>query len=143
MNILLADDDGVDRMFFSQILNEITTEANLETVSNGEELMTHLRDVVQMPDVLFLDLNMPLKNGQECLQELKQNERTKLLPVIIYSTSLHEDIANQLYDLGAHHYIRKSSLEELKRSLEYVLASFLKFKDTQPARNEFVLSTGQ
>jgi CheY-like chemotaxis protein len=140
MNILLADDDSDDRMFFSQVLDEIPNKSHLETVNNGEELMTFLLNAEQLPDVLFLDLNMPLKNGHECLQEIKQHDKTKLLPVIIYSTSLHEDIANQLYDLGAHYYIRKSSLEELKKTLEYVFVLFPEIKDRQPPRSEFILS---
>ena len=87
-NILLADDDYDDRLFFAKALNEIAIDTQLKTVNNGEELMDYLTENCEhIPDILFLDLSMPRKTGFECLIEIKENEKMKSLPVVMFSTS--------------------------------------------------------
>lgn len=140
LNILLADDDKDDRFFFAMTLSEMPVATNLETVPDGEKLMEYLSKAKELPDVLFLDLNMPLKNGTECLTEIKNNKKLMQLPVIIYSTSLHENVADQLYEIGAHFYIRKSDLAELKKVLQYVLNLITEKKFIRPPRDKFILS---
>src|SRR4051812_36606831 len=105
LNILLADDDLGDCMLFKEALTQINLLTNLTIVNDGEELMHWLsenRD--HLPNVLFLDLNMPRKSGQECLAEMKQDKRLKQIPVIICSTSYLERMANELYKQGACFY---------------------------------------
>lgn len=79
--------------------------------------MQHLQTVTaNLPNALFLDLNMPRKNGSECLTEIKNHQTFKNLPVIIFSTSFDTAKANQLYNSGAHYYICKPpGFEELKK----------------------------
>src|SRR4051812_32115664 len=118
LHILLADDDKDDRFFFGKALQAIPILTDLVTVEDGKKLMEHLlKNPKRLPDVLFLDLNMPRKNGSECLAEIKDSPKIKQLPVIIYSTSLHEDVADLLYEKGAHYYIRKTDLTELEKIL--------------------------
>jgi CheY-like chemotaxis protein len=113
----------------------------LTTVDNGERLITHLsRNSTELPDVLFLDLNMPRKNGAECLREIKQNKKLQDLPVIIYSTYLHNTVADQLYKNGAHYYIRKGDLPELRSVLKKVLTMMQENKFERPPRSKFVLN---
>ncbi len=102
--------------------------------------MERLVNSDRLPEVLFLDLNMPRKNGTECLTEIKLNEKLKHLPVIIYSTSLHEEIADQLYKTGAHYYIQKTDLAELEKYLLHVLTIMLKNKFTRPSRKDFIIN---
>src|SRR4051812_20527820 len=98
INVLLADDDQDDRHFFDLALKDISTPTMLTTAEDGEKLLAYLEnDTDPLPDVLFLDLNMPRKNGAECLLHLQLNPKLNQLPVIIYSTSLHENIADLLY----------------------------------------------
>ena len=106
--IILADDDLDDCMFFEEALNEFPLSIHLSIIHNGEKLMQHLLNKSEiLPDLLFLDLNMPRKNGFECLAEIKQNEKLKHLPVIIISTSMVKDVVNLLYKNGALYFIRK------------------------------------
>jgi len=143
-HILLADDDADDRFFFKKALEELTAAVHLSTVANGEELMHFLsKNIGQLPDLLFLDLNMPRKNGSECLAEIKQNKKLQDLPVIIYSTSLNEDVADILYANGAHYYVRKTGIAELKKTLEWVLMLMLEKKFARPPRNKFILAPVQ
>ncbi len=102
LQLLLADDDDDDCFLFEEALSEIPVTTQLTTVHNGEQLMQLLTKTTDtLPHLLFLDLNMPRKNGFQCLNEIKQNEKLKNLPVIIFSTSCQDDVAEQLYKEGA------------------------------------------
>lgn len=141
INILLADDDKDDRFFFDKALKVLTIPTQLSTVEDGELLMHYLfENVENLPDVLFLDLNMPRKKGSECLLEIKQNPSLKEIPVIIYSTSVHEDVADLLYKNGAHYYVQKTDLDELEKTLQYVLTMIIEKKFIRPEREDFILN---
>ncbi|HEX8059572.1 MAG TPA: response regulator [Cyclobacteriaceae bacterium] len=137
-HILLADDDDDDRLLFTDVLKEYSIESNLRFAHNGEHLMTLLRSE-ELPDVLFLDLNMPLKNGMECLEEIRRDEKLRALPVVIFSTSSHPGTINQMYDIGAHLYVRKpNDFTTLRKAIQEVLK-----KDwgraMRPRKEDFVL----
>jgi CheY-like chemotaxis protein len=141
LQILLADDDADDRYFFEKALNEIALPTMLSTVENGELLISRLMHGDEpFPDVLFLDLNMPKKNGAECLTLIKGTKKLEKLPVIIYSTSLHTDVADLLYNAGAHYYIKKAELHDLKKILLKVLPVFREEVLNRPPRSEFIIS---
>ena len=141
INILLADDDKDDRYFFERVLKKLLIHTHLETVDNGESLMIWLTENAEkLPDVLFLDLNMPRKGGRECLSEIKENEKLKQLPVIIYSTHMHENEADILYKKGAHYYIRKTHIEELAKILQNMLTLLVKTKFARPSEDKFVFT---
>jgi len=75
-----------------------------------------------LPHILFLDINMPRKNGFECLEEIKQNEKLKALPVVMFSTSKEQDIINILFKQGSDIYVRKPcSLSELIQIIHHTL----------------------
>ena len=134
INILLADDDLDDRIFFEKALSELTIATTLSMVNNGEELMEYLMEHTDLlPDVLFLDLSMPRKTGFECLSEIKENEKMKKLPVIMFTTSftrgfdLEENLRGTLLGMGAQNYIRKpAGFEELKQVIQQALNSIKK-----------------
>jgi CheY-like chemotaxis protein len=114
IQILLADDDKDDCFLFREALSELPIATTLETVHDGEELITYLeKHKSSLPHVLFLDLNMPRKNGFECLTEIKHSDELKDLPVVMFSTSyprdMHyeQDMIKVLYNIGAQDYIRK------------------------------------
>ena len=110
LNILLADDDIDDCHFFKEALDSLPQTTTLTTVHNGDDLMNYLlQNRERLPHVLFLDINMPRKNGFECLSEIKKNEALKDLPVVMYSTSGSKDKINILFISGADVYIRKPS----------------------------------
>ena len=141
LNILLADDDRDDRLFFDLALKELKFPTNLVTIEDGEKLMDYLvKNTEKLPDVLFLDLNMHKKNGSECLSEIKSNPKLNRLPVIIYSTSVHEDVADLLYKNGAHYYLPKRDFEELIKILNLALSLMVEKKFARPARDGFILN---
>ena len=141
-HLLLADDDMDDCLLFREALEELPLVATLITVNNGVELMQMLfKKIGQLPDVLFLDLNMPRKNGFECLSEIKENEKLRLLPVVIFSTSFESEAVNLLYQKGAQYYIRKpGEFSKLKKVIAHVLNLISITNKEQPTKDNFVLN---
>ena len=100
-NLLLADDDTDDCMFFREALDEPPVRVNLTTVNDGVELIRCLNCSLELlPDLIFLNLNMPRKTGLECLMEIKENRLLNQLPAVIFSTSMDLEIVNVLYAGG-------------------------------------------
>ncbi len=139
--IFLADDDCEDREFFAEALKEIDPSARLVTSRNGAELMELLqKDTTPKPDIIFLDLNMPLKDGFECLHEIKSNETLKDAIVVIFTTSGFKEDIDITYDKGA-------SLFVIKPNDYYILIDTIRKVFTvcsengfsQPAKPEFAL----
>ena len=149
MNILLADDDADDRLFFKEALEELSLSTNLTTVPDGEHLMHLLtNDTNELPHVLFLDLNMPRKNGFECLSEIKQSKKLNPLPIVVFSTSFEQEVVNLLYKNGAQYFIRKpSEFSQFKKIILQALTLVAKdlptnksMSSVQPARENFVIT---
>ena len=128
-HILLAEDDKDDRDLFERAVKELALSVNLSIVKDGEELMNYLsKNSEQLPDFLFLDLNMPRKNGFECLVEISENEKLKDLSIIILSTSFPQDknyelgLISQLFKLRARLFIRKpNDFTKLKQAILHAL----------------------
>ena len=123
IHIILADDDEDDRMFFTDAFEELKISTKVQTCNDGVELMEYLnKEDSILPNVLFLDLNMPMKNGIECLYEIKANKRFDDIVIAIYSTSSSEEHIEETFICGANIYIKKpSDFNELKRVLSYVV----------------------
>ena len=141
LNILLADDDLDDCLFFKEALEGMPVNTHLTAVHDGEQLMQLLaNEKIKLPDILFLDLNMPRKNGFECLTEIKQNNKLNQFPVIIFSTSFEQEVVNLLYDNGAHYFIRKPSEFVLfKKIILYTITLVMTDNISKPAKEKFVI----
>jgi CheY-like chemotaxis protein len=140
--LLLADDDVDDRILFKQALEDLDLSSNLITVNNGVELMELLTDDTgNLPDILFLDLNMPRKTGNECLAEIKGNKELMHLPVVVFSTSFDHRVVNRLYETGAHYYMRKpNEFSKLKQVIYNALSLVSTTYKDQPPKENFVLN---
>jgi len=123
LNIVLADDDEDDRMLFSEAIEEISIRTKLSLFNHGQELMDYLNlPNVLLPSLIFLDLNMPVKNGLQCLKEIRENARLKDLCVAIYSTSSSEKDIEETFLNGANIYVNKpDNFCKLREVVEKVL----------------------
>ncbi len=124
MNIILTDDDEDDRMLFSEALEEIAIQTKLSLFKHGQELLDYLiQPHIVLPNLIFLDLNMPIKNGLQCLSEIRSNPKLKDVRVAIYSTSSSDkDIKDSFFN-GANMYINKPNcFNKLKETVEKVLS---------------------
>jgi CheY-like chemotaxis protein len=128
IRLLLADDDAVDRELFSEALKSTRVKYKLDEVPGGEEVFTHLNAAIDKPDLIVLDLNMPVKDGRETLKELKSNKNFKCIPVVILSTSnSHFDVLFS-YDNGASLFLTKPhSFHDLVEMLDLLLSLSSKY----------------
>ena len=139
-NIILVDDDSDDRELFTEALSFIHPLAEIQTKRDGEELMEYLSNISRIPDVIFLDLNMPRKNGKACLQEIRANKQFENTPIVIYTTSLNPIDIQETFSQGASFFLKKpNSFEELKHILHNLLYSQLTNASGR-SRAQFVVS---
>jgi CheY-like chemotaxis protein len=132
--LLLADDDADDCMIFQEALLEVSKHSRLETAKDGFHLMQILEATVPLkPDLIFLDLNMPRKNGFECLGEIRHTEKFKDIPIVIFSTSDGSEAVKMTYEMGASIYVQKPySFKSLTRAILKVLSLDMKAGSKQP-----------
>ncbi|OXG04392.1 response regulator receiver domain-containing protein [Flavobacterium araucananum] len=124
IRILLTDDDEDDREFFAEAVEDLHLNHPVEFCRNGVELLDRLNDKkFEIPDIIFLDLNMPILSGFETLQQIREDSRFKDIPMIaIYSTSATIDGITNTFGLGANAYIVKPvAFGDLKKLLKKVI----------------------
>lgn len=128
--IFLADDDEADRLLFKEILQELKIKTTVVTFNNGLELMKSLEEEdTYLPHLLFLDVNMPLKSGLQCLKEIRSNEKLKDISIAIYSTSNNPSDIKETFLNGANIYINKpSDFNTLKKVLEKALLATFQYQ---------------
>lgn len=105
--LLLIDDDEDDRSFFLEALSSIDPEISCTTAENGQDALDKLLSENPRPEVIFLDLNMPLMNGRQFLEEVRKNKQIPNIPVVILSTSSDVETKRQTSRLGAKYFITK------------------------------------
>ncbi|MGN6400975.1 MAG: response regulator [Flavisolibacter sp.] len=121
---LIADDDIDDREMFCEALEAVAPGSECFSVPNGRRAMMALTEgEIGLPDIIFLDVNMPLMNGWQCLSQLKATEAYQHIPAIMYSTSSHPEDVERAQHLGALCFFTKpSDFNELKKCLALVVA---------------------
>jgi CheY-like chemotaxis protein len=115
VTILMADDDGDDRLMTQEAFSDAHLRNDLRFVEDGAELMEYLRHqgrysdpaAAPRPGLILLDLNMPKKDGREALAEIKADPNLKRIRIIVLTTSKEEEDIYRSYDLGAASYIQK------------------------------------
>lgn len=139
--IILADDDKDDRLFFTDAFSELKINTKVDTFNDGVELMNYLnKEDALLPNVLFLDLNMPKKTGLECLNEIKANSKMSEISVVIYSTSASEEDIEKTFVLGANIYIKKpNSFKKLKQVLSEVVSINWQYHTNGLNKDNFLL----
>jgi len=131
LEILLAEDDEIEQQFFRTALR-FSTDHNLSCVHNGKKLLSFLeKKRSKKPDVIFLDLNMPVMNGIEVLAELKKNDKYREIPVFIYASPTSPEVVSDCFKSGASLFITKSADFEnvivLVQSLCNLFNKYVKF----------------
>jgi CheY-like chemotaxis protein len=122
LTIFYTDDDPEDLEFFCEIVSGISSNWQVVTQSNGEQLLYALDNPPPNPYMVFLDINMPGMTGFDVLKELRRKKEHRELPVVMFSTSKDVATIEKSRLLGATYYMPKSSMfEQLKKSIEHVL----------------------
>ncbi len=143
IKVLLADDDEDDRNFFRDALEELKMDTRVTFKNDGRQLMQHLEEPgSELPHIIFLDLNMPLKSGLQCLKEIRENPRLRQLTVAIYSTSASEENIEETFVKGANVYIRKpNDFATLKKVLHDVIMMSWQYQTSGLNKENFLFST--
>lgn len=131
ISLLLVDDDADDRELFVNAVKEVNPNIHCFTANDGQQALDLLKTLPTLPDLIFLDLRMPRINGRKFLTEIKQQEKLKNVPVVIYSTSREVDEAKDLKKLGAVHFVSKPSNPE---EIFYLVASVLEEQLNNPEK---------
>lgn len=141
INITLADDDTDDILFFTDAFDSLKINTKVSVFKDGVELMDYLnKPEAIMPDVLFLDLNMPKKSGMDCLIEIKANPKMLGIAIAIYSTSASEEDIEKTFVLGANIYIKKpGDFQKLKTVLKKVVSINWQYHTNNLNKDNFLL----
>ena len=118
--IVLAEDDFDDLLLFKMALEEVSWDIELEIAENGAKLLHFLEEIL-VPELIVLDLNMPLKSGKERLTEIRLQKRYNKVPIIMLSISYHDNDICYCLTHSANKYLTKSpSFLELKQTIESI-----------------------
>ena len=122
MVVLYAEDDPEDIEVFCEAIRAIDSKIVCQTVTDGINLFAFLENTIVLPDLIFLDMNMPLMNGRDCLIRLKNSKDYQSIPVVMYTTSTRAVDRDELKRLGASDYfIKPSTFSEIYELLRDVL----------------------
>ncbi|RZJ70308.1 response regulator [Flavobacterium sp.] len=133
--IFYADDDQDDLEIFRELSEEL--EVELATFTDGISLIERLKNPPPQPSLIFLDINMPGYNGLQILEMIRANGDWEKVPVIMFTTSVGEEVIKRSLFLGATYYLPKNpDYEGLKKSIQYVIGH--EWKDFLPEEKTFV-----
>ena len=138
MHILMAYDDKDDFYIFQRAVQKACESLKISYAANWLELLRFI--VKTLPDVLFIDLNMPVKNGIECLQLLREDRKFDKIPIIMYSTSVSKNDIDKAYSNGANYFIVKpNTIEDIADMIKKICSMGKDALQTIPPREEFVI----
>lgn len=134
--IILADDDRDDHDFFKTALQEIDPTKKLHVVTDGVQLLDLLAHYV--PDLIFLDLDMPCKNGLECLREIRNNSTLYNLPVVVFSSTSRPANITTAYEMGGNlFFIKPSNFHDLVAAVRSILS--MDWSDPNAVKEKYLI----
>lgn len=137
LDILLAEDDLDDVAIFQSALNDTGISYQFRHAADGEVLFVLLKD--NIPHILFLDIQMPCKDGIACILEIRRDRRYDALPVIMYTSHYRDEYVNDSYRAGANMFVRKrQSYSEVVKDLKAILGTDWGTKLYYPPLDGFV-----
>lgn len=140
-NVLLAEDDLEDALIFNLALNKLPFAVELRHAEDGEKLFILLRELI--PDIIFLDVNMPCKDGIACIVEIRKNQEYNEVPVIMYTSHRNMQYINDSYANGANFYLVKANtIQELAERLKKIFSVDWRRFIYYPPKSEFVIGPG-
>lgn len=138
-NVLMAEDDNEDFEIFAEAVRELSLQILLTRAENGEVLMKILHE--RLPDMLFLDILMPCKNGKDCLLEIRENRKFDDLPIIVYSGLRDFETVEFCFRKGTNMFVYKPhSFSELIDIVQKIFAINWSKVKYYPRRADFVLN---
>ncbi len=122
-HIMVVEDNEADIFILQEIFNEVGLNEKLSIARNGEEAIDMVLNAEEMPDIIFLDINLPKKNGFEVLETLKSHPKSQCIPIIMLTTSTARRDIEKAYRLHANSYLSKAN------SVDELIDKFNRFKN--------------
>lgn len=139
-NVLLAEDDRDDVLIFELALEKLPIRVELRNAEDGEKLFVLLKEMI--PDILFLDINLPCKDGVACIVEIRRNSEYNNLPIIMYTSFKTKKYVDDCYKNGANFYIVKgTTVNELVEKLKRIFSIDWKNYMYYPPIDEFLMGS--
>jgi CheY-like chemotaxis protein len=140
MKVLVCDDDADDREMLEAVLRDAMDNVEFIEAADGVECLRLLKDGLK-PHLAFIDLNMPLKNGIECLRDIQNQKLAADTPFVVYSTSQSLNDINAAYNYGARYYVVKPfSLSTLQQMLQQLFTMLQNPAIEERDKKNFVIS---
>ena len=138
-NVLLAEDDDDDYELFVEVIKDLSLKVLLTRAENGDVLMRILHEKV--PDMLFLDIMMPCKDGKDCLLEIRTHKKFDNLPIVVYTSLRDFDTIEFCYRRGTNLFVQKPyTYAELIEVMEQIFSINWTEMRYYPTRSKFVLN---
>jgi CheY-like chemotaxis protein len=138
-DVLIAEDDIDDFEVLQEVLNNLSLQIIVNHAENGEVLMKIIHE--KIPDMLFLDLVLPCKNGKTCIQEIRANKKFDNLPIIVYSTLRDPESIEFCFRSGSNLYVHKpDTYTGIMEAIQRIFSLNWKTARYYPSRSEFVLN---
>lgn len=137
-NVILAEDDLDDVLIFQLAVDELQIKVELRHAEDGDKLFILLKQLI--PDIIFLDINMPCKDGVACIVEIRKNQKLNNVPVIMYTSFKSMKYIDECYANGANFYVIKaSSILDLAEKLKKIFSIDWKNYMYYPPKSEFIM----
>lgn len=137
-NVILAEDDLDDVLIFQLAVDELQIKVELRHAEDGDKLFILLKQLI--PDIIFLDINMPCKDGVACIVEIRKNQKLNNVPVIMYTSFKSMKYIDECYANGANFYVIKtSSILDLAEKLKKIFSIEWKNYMYYPPKSEFIM----
>lgn len=141
LSVILVDDDEGNRIVFKKILKELKIGVKIQSFSNGENLMEYLNSQEALvPEILFMNYNISMKNSLECLLEIKTDFRFDNMVTAVYSEDLSEDEIEDIFINGANVFIKKrEDYAAMKKVLSEVITLNWQYYTSGLNRDNFIM----
>jgi CheY-like chemotaxis protein len=141
VRVVLVDDDIDDSYIFNTAVQQSNLPIELSIAEDGQKLFNYLA-ANPLPDIIFLDINMPFKNGIECLGEIRANNKYSDIPVVMYSTTSNRLNVDACFDAGANLFVVKpNTFEEVDRMVQQICRKEWTLQAKAPSKEEFIMQT--
>lgn len=139
LNVILADHDEGNLIIFKNILQEIKIQVKVKTFCNGKDLMSDLRENI-VPEVIFINYHLPLKNALECLSEIKSDQKFDAVTTIVYSENVSVETEDKIFISGANIFMKKpDNYRDMKRNITDIISITWQYHTSGLNKNNFIM----
>lgn len=140
LNVILADHDEGNLVLFRNILQEFKIQVKVKTFFNGRELMDHLNEHILVPEVVFMNYHLPMKNALQCLGEIKADQKFDPMTTIVYAESLSADEEEYVFVTGANIFMKKpDNYTDMKKNVTDVISVTWQYHTSGLNKNNFIM----